>query len=81
MGGGIEETGRDKGFSAGGLCRKRRSWRGLDILATLHFWLILSGLHLDGHHVVAGRYVVVPAVRHLFLGHDAVDFCNITISS
>lgn len=46
--------GKDEGLSAGGLCRKRRSWRGLDVLATLHFWLILSGLHLDGHHVVAG---------------------------
>lgn len=47
----------------------------LDALTALHFRFALRRLYLNGHHVVARRQVVLSAVRHLFLGDDAVDLC------
>lgn len=48
----------------------------LDVLAALHLWFVLRRLHLDGHHVVARRHVVLSTVGHLLLRHNAVDFCE-----
>lgn len=50
-----------------------RSVAGLDVLTALHLWFVLGGLHLDVDHVVAGRHVALLTLRHLLLGHDAVD--------
>lgn len=46
---------------------------GLDVLTALHLWFVLGGLHLDVDHVVARRHVALLTLRHLLLGHDAVD--------
>lgn len=46
---------------------------GLDVLTALHLWFVLSGLHLDINHVVAGRHVALLALRHLLLGDDTVN--------
>lgn len=50
-----------------------RSAAGLDVLTALHLWFVLSGLHLDVDHVVAGGHVALLALRHLLLGDDTVD--------
>lgn len=46
---------------------------GLDVLTALHLWFVLSGLHLDVDHIVAGGHVALLTLRHLLLGDDTVD--------
>lgn len=58
------------GFGSRGVGRARAE---LDVLTALHLWFVLSGLHLDVDHIVAGRHVTLLPLRHLLLGHDAVD--------
>lgn len=65
-----ERTGRNGGI---GGRDSSGSEAGLDVLTALHLWFVLSGLHLDINHVVAGRHVALLALRHLLLGDDTVN--------